>query len=73
MHLVSPLGIAAAAYIRVLTLVCLACLPACPPPSSPTASFCLACPQVNSEEEALNYLFLGDTNRAISETAMNQV
>jgi kinesin family protein 6/9 len=29
--------------------------------------------QVNSEEEALNYLFLGDTNRAISETAMNQV
>jgi hypothetical protein len=29
--------------------------------------------QVSSEEEALNLLFLGDTNRAISETAMNQV
>ena len=26
----------------------------------------------NTEEEALNLLFLGDTNRAISETAMNQ-
>lgn len=25
-----------------------------------------------SEEEALNYLFIGDTNRAISETAMNK-
>lgn len=25
-----------------------------------------------NEEEALNYLFLGDTNRAISETAMNK-
>ncbi|CAM9988383.1 unnamed protein product, partial [Phaeothamnion confervicola] len=25
-----------------------------------------------TEEEALNYLFLGDTNRAISETAMNK-
>lgn len=28
---------------------------------------------VGSEEEALNLLFLGDTNRAISATAMNQV
>lgn len=28
---------------------------------------------VGSEEEALNLLFLGDTNRAISTTAMNQV
>uniref|UniRef100_A0A7S3K768 Kinesin-like protein n=1 Tax=Aureoumbra lagunensis TaxID=44058 RepID=A0A7S3K768_9STRA len=28
--------------------------------------------RTNSEEEALNLLFLGDTNRAISETAMNQ-
>ena len=28
---------------------------------------------VGSEEEALNLLFLGDTNRAISVTAMNQV
>jgi kinesin family protein 6/9 len=28
---------------------------------------------VRSEEEALNLLFLGDTNRAISATAMNQV
>jgi len=27
---------------------------------------------VASEEEALNFLFLGDTNRAIGETAMNQ-
>ena len=25
-----------------------------------------------NEEEALNYLFLGDTNRAIAETAMNK-
>ena len=25
----------------------------------------------NNEEEALNLLFLGDTNRAIAETAMN--
>eukprot|EP01138_Halocafeteria_seosinensis_P000681 gb/GECG01000697.1/.p1 GENE.gb/GECG01000697.1/~~gb/GECG01000697.1/.p1 ORF type:complete len:767 (+),score=130.76 gb/GECG01000697.1/:1-2301(+) len=29
--------------------------------------------QVNSEEDALNYLFLGDTNRAICETPMNPV
>lgn len=28
--------------------------------------------QVNSEEEALNLLFIGDTNRAIGETQMNQ-
>ena len=28
--------------------------------------------RATSEEEALNLLFLGDTNRAISETAMNQ-
>eukprot|EP00968_Pinguiococcus_pyrenoidosus_P021110 scaffold2675_cov236-Pinguiococcus_pyrenoidosus.AAC.9 len=28
--------------------------------------------RVASEEEALNFLFLGDTNRAISETAMNK-
>jgi len=28
--------------------------------------------QVNSEEDALNLLFLGDTNRAIGETEMNQ-
>ncbi|CAK4088615.1 unnamed protein product [Aphanomyces euteiches] len=27
--------------------------------------------RVNSEEEALNLLFLGDTNRAVSETSMN--
>ena len=28
--------------------------------------------RANTEEEALNLLFLGDTNRAISETPMNQ-
>ena len=28
--------------------------------------------QANSEEEALNLLFLGDTNRMIAETPMNQ-
>ena len=28
--------------------------------------------RAGSEEDALNLLFLGDTNRAISETAMNQ-
>jgi hypothetical protein len=26
----------------------------------------------NTEEDALNFLFLGDTNRAIAETPMNQ-
>ena len=29
--------------------------------------------QANNEEEALNLLFLGDTNRAICETPMNPV
>ena len=28
--------------------------------------------QANTEEEALNLLFLGDTNRMIAETPMNQ-
>ena len=28
--------------------------------------------QANSEEDALNLLFIGDTNRMIAETPMNQ-
>ena len=33
----------------------------------------LSVQQVGNEEETLNYLFLGDTNRAIGETQMNEV